>query len=209
LLNLSIAIDTVVLSKLCAQLYRFWVFSRENNCPKCSQSQVSISRRTCESNDRREEYCAVLRGCGVLVFQAKRVSPNRKFCSSSRSRLRPQSKPGSHGRRPGRSQNALAKRNGVLDDPSIFGDQHNKILIYFAEVKAGQRCTINGPWSKRPRQNIPRTLRAVGCIPDERVDDAANQLYQSCYYEDERVVVRLMAVGDQLNTPFMRTQSRT
>lgn len=86
----------------------------------------------------------------------------------------------------------------MLDDPSVFGDQH-KILIYFAEVKAGQRCTINGPWSKRPRQNIPRTLRAVGCIPDERVDDAANQLYQSCYYEDERVVVRLMAVGDQLN----------
>ncbi len=66
---------------------------------------------------------------------------------------------------------------GMLDDRGVFGDQGNKILIYFAEVKSGKRCTINGPWSNPPRENLPRTLRAIGCIPNNRVDDAANQLY--------------------------------
>ncbi len=88
---------------------------------------------------------------------------------------------------------------GMLDDDTIFHEQNNKILVYFAEVKKGGYCDINGPWSEPPRQNIPRALRAIGCIPDGRVNEAAERLYESCFYEDELVIVRVMAVGSEIN----------
>ena len=84
---------------------------------------------------------------------------------------------------------------GMQDDSNIFEDQNNKILIYFAEVKTGKRCTINGPWSNPERLNLPRALRAIGCVPEQRVDEAAEHLYKYCFYEDELVVIRVMAVG--------------
>jgi len=97
---------------------------------------------------------------------------------------------------------------GMQDDRAFFDEQNNKILVYFAEVKAGGRCEINGPWSKRENQNIPRTLRAIGCIPDERVDIAAKQLYESYFYEDDLVVFRLMAVGGEINKVYQNAKPK-
>jgi hypothetical protein len=95
---------------------------------------------------------------------------------------------------------------GMVDDGVVFKKQHDKILVYFAEIKAGKTCTINGPWSNPTLQNIPRALRAIGCIPDDRVDNAAKQLYETCFYEDALVVVRLMAVGRKLNAIYQHTK---
>jgi hypothetical protein len=97
---------------------------------------------------------------------------------------------------------------GMRDDCSVFRDQNNKILIYFAEVKAGKPCTINGPCSNPELQNLPRALRAIGGVPDHRVDGAAEQLYKYCFYEDELVVIRLIAVGRKVNEIYLNTKPK-
>ena len=98
---------------------------------------------------------------------------------------------------------------GMKDDSQSFGDQNGKLLVYFAEVKAGGYCRLNGPWSKPTSGNIPRVLHAIGCFKTSvEIQRAADRLYEDCFFEDERLIVRMVAFGTRKNPVVENSTAR-
>lgn len=71
--------------------------------------------------------------------------------------------------------------------------------IVMVEVKTNQPCTLNGPWTKRERQNIHRALAAIGCVPQGDVPSLASRLYRdgSATFGERRI--RFVAIGRDHN----------
>ncbi len=86
-------------------------------------------------------------------------------------------------------------------DASRFG-KLDKPMLAICEVTTG-KCKLNGPWSSQPDQpekkNIQYVLRAAGFFNDEKVEQVAAFLYESCRYEDAQIVVQMFALGRELD----------
>lgn len=87
----------------------------------------------------------------------------------------------------------------MLDDQIIIQASQNgqKSLAVLVEVKSGQ-CNINGPWSEIEKKNVQRALRRFGFIPTEaKLDEIAESLYTTTYWEGSSFVIRYILVGNQ------------
>ena len=89
------------------------------------------------------------------------------------------------------------------DDVIRLNLSSDRIDVVIAEVKTG-RCALNGPWTKQDRQNVQRVLAAIGCVPHDRIDRAAEEIYRAGLYEDETALrVRLIAIGSDQNAEVL------
>lgn len=83
------------------------------------------------------------------------------------------------------------------DDPRISRcDTFANIII--AEVKASE-CKLNGPWTRSEDRNMHRVLKAIGCVPEELVDVACNNLYQRGIWSSGSGTIRIFALGSRKN----------
>jgi hypothetical protein len=82
------------------------------------------------------------------------------------------------------------------DDEQRLALSNRLIDVVIAEVKTNQPCTLNGPWTRRDRQNVHRVLAAIGCLPPDRIEPAAADIYRVGFHAgDAQLRVRLVAVG--------------
>ena len=85
------------------------------------------------------------------------------------------------------------------DDFSGLSLSREKTDIVIAEVKSSQ-CALNGPWTDLDRKNVHRVLAAIGCFSHDRIERAAERIYETGCYEDETGLrVRLVAIGREEN----------
>src|SRR5262245_28244586 len=81
---------------------------------------------------------------------------------------------------PHRAERLIDDPNDIMaDDVHTLGLSDRMIDVVVAEVKTNQACTLNGPWTKRDAQNVHRVLAAIGCLPSDRIELAANDIYNS------------------------------
>ncbi len=69
------------------------------------------------------------------------------------------------------------------------------IEVVIAEVKTNDPCCLNRSWTERERRNIERVLAAIGCLPAERIEKAAADLYEGGVHRSEGLRIRLVAIG--------------
>ena len=81
------------------------------------------------------------------------------------------------------------------DDPRV-AECSTSVNIVIAEIKRGL-CSLNGPWTDRESENMKRALKAIGCVHDESLSTACDQLYDRGYWSDGLVTIRLFAVGNK------------
>lgn len=86
----------------------------------------------------------------------------------------------------------------MQDDRTTLQLEPSKIQIMIVEVKTNQPCTLNGPWSASEKENVQRVLDAIGCLEDD-VELAADAIYKRGSYSDDKLSIRLVAVGRDLN----------
>jgi hypothetical protein len=79
----------------------------------------------------------------------------------------------------------------------------DKSLVVITEVKKSE-CKLNGPWTNRERQNLPRMLSALGTFPKPEMALAAQTLYDSGVYESQLYVVSLLCLGGEHNERVAR-----
>lgn len=91
----------------------------------------------------------------------------------------------------------------LIDDPTdLMQDDADRLQlladrtdIVIAEIKTG-RCALNGPWTNEEHQNIHRVLAAIGSLPTQVVDEAANALYATASFDQPNYTrIRLILVG--------------
>lgn len=91
----------------------------------------------------------------------------------------------------------------LFDDPNdIMADDVQRLAlsgdlidVVIAEVKTGQ-CALNGPWTLQDRQNVHRVLAAIGCLPPNRIEAAATDIYRKGFHRSLAPLrIRLVAVG--------------
>lgn len=87
--------------------------------------------------------------------------------------------------------------NPMVDDPRV-ADCVTPVNVIIAEVKTA-RCALNGPWVNPHAGNMQRVLRAIGCILEQHIDAAADQLREVGAYSEGDVTVRLFALGERRN----------
>lgn len=90
----------------------------------------------------------------------------------------------------------LTSGEPMPDHPIFVSD--GRIDIVFAEAKLGL-CSLNGPWTNPPNENIQRVLFAVGAFEGDKVTEVADALYKEGSYVDETFRVRLLVVGERRN----------
>jgi len=83
----------------------------------------------------------------------------------------------------------------MADDVQQLAISPDLIDIVIAEVKTSQPCTLNGPWTQQERQNIHRVLAAIGCLPPDRIEAAAADIYRAGFHRSATARIRLVAVG--------------
>lgn len=81
----------------------------------------------------------------------------------------------------------------MKDDPVLARDKL-RIRLLLAEVKTTQ-CALNGPWTKRNRQNMQRVLSAVGIIHRDMTDHVAENLYDVGFFQDTQLYISLFCIG--------------
>jgi hypothetical protein len=96
----------------------------------------------------------------------------------------------------------LARSPRPLRDHEFFASAQ-KVDLVIAEVKRGE-CALNGPWTHPPSANMHRVLDALGIVPRASVDDVARRLYCEKRYEDEWILVRLLALGERRSLTLHR-----
>lgn len=86
----------------------------------------------------------------------------------------------------------------MIDDPKL-AKCDTLVNVVIAEIKTSE-CRLNGPWTDRTKANMQRVLRAVGCVSESELEAAAAAaLYTRGSWNDDRVTVRLFALGETRN----------
>jgi len=83
----------------------------------------------------------------------------------------------------------------MVDDHRL-SDCVAPINVVIAEVKTTD-CALNGAWTNPAKENMHRVLRAIGCIEESVVVEAAKVLYETGAWSDEQASIRLFAVGEK------------
>jgi hypothetical protein len=83
----------------------------------------------------------------------------------------------------------------MADDEHGLAFSRDLIDIVIAEVKTNQPCNLNGPWTQQDRQNIHRVLAAIGCLPHDRIEAAASDIYRVGFHYSDTIRIRLVAIG--------------
>lgn len=83
----------------------------------------------------------------------------------------------------------------MVDDPNVAACG-TFVNVIIAEIKRG-RCSLNGPWTAPGLENMQRVLRAVGCVPNASIQDAADALYARGHWSEGDVTIRLFAIGER------------
>lgn len=87
----------------------------------------------------------------------------------------------------------------IEDDVARLNLLNDRVDIVIAEIKTG-RCALNGPWTNEEDQNIHRVLAAIGSLPAEVIDEAANSLYGTASFDQpDQPRIRLILVGRELD----------
>lgn len=92
---------------------------------------------------------------------------------------------------------AYRRENAELpmeDDPRVARCETLANVI-LAEIKRPY-CALNGPWTNRGEANMERMLRAVGCVRDADLAEAAESLYDEGRWANDLVTIRLFSVGE-------------
>ncbi len=92
-----------------------------------------------------------------------------------------------------------------MPDDVHFIDKNKKPLFVLVEVTRGE-CKLNGPWMDKDKENVEYVLSALGAFPTHVQGQIAGLLYKRSSYEDDKVEVRLVAVGKTRNEEYLRTQ---
>ena len=88
----------------------------------------------------------------------------------------------------------------MCDDKNALSLSRVLIDVVIAEVKTNQACTLNGPWTNEDGQNVHRVLAAIGCIPSNRIKEAAADIYRTGIHQSDLALrIRLVAVGEARN----------
>jgi hypothetical protein len=86
------------------------------------------------------------------------------------------------------------------DDAARLHLLNDRADIVIAEIKTG-RCALNGPWTNEENQNIHRVLAAIGSLPADVIDEAANALYAAASFDQpDHPRIRLILVGRESNS---------
>ncbi len=97
---------------------------------------------------------------------------------------------------PFRAERLIDDSNDIMaDDEQRLALVRDLIDVVIVEVKTNQPCTLNGPWKQQDRQNVHRVLAAIGCLPLDRIEAAATDIYQRGFHRNDTLRIRLMAVG--------------
>jgi hypothetical protein len=80
-----------------------------------------------------------------------------------------------------------------LNDDGDFQDLRRSLLV-IAEVKT-QTCSLNGPWTREPDDNVGNVLRALGCVVPTLVAEVSASLYRSGRFESPEFEARLLCFG--------------
>jgi hypothetical protein len=98
---------------------------------------------------------------------------------------------------PHRAERLFDNPNDIMaDDVHRLSLSRDLIDVVIAEVKTNQPCIVNGPWTRKDRQNVHRVLAAIGCLPPDRIDAAAADIYRAgVHRSDLGLRIRLVAVG--------------
>lgn len=81
------------------------------------------------------------------------------------------------------------------DDVGRLDLAEDRTDVVIAEIKSG-RCALNGPWTNSEGQNIHRVLAAIGCLPPDEIERAAQALYDHALFDEPPFPrVRLILVG--------------
>ncbi len=98
---------------------------------------------------------------------------------------------------PHRAERLIDDPNDIMpDDEHRLSLSHDLIDVVIAEVKTNQPCTLNGPWTQEYRQNVHRVLAVIGCLPPDRIAEAAADIYRAgIHASDLGLRIRLVAVG--------------
>ncbi|MGJ0510659.1 MAG: hypothetical protein ACR652_26745 [Methylocystis sp.] len=84
----------------------------------------------------------------------------------------------------------------MADDEQRLALSNVLIDVVIAEVKTNQPCTLNGPWTRSDQKNVHRVLAAIGCLPPDCIERAAENIYRAGIHAgDGQLRVRLVAVG--------------
>jgi hypothetical protein len=98
---------------------------------------------------------------------------------------------------PFRAERLFDDPNDIMaDDVQQLALSSDLIDVIIAEVKTSQPCTLNGPWTQQDRRNVHRVLAAIGCLPPDRIEPAAADIYVAGFHRSEaQLRIRLVAVG--------------
>ena len=87
------------------------------------------------------------------------------------------------------------------DDRCTLSLSRDRIDVVIAEVKTG-RCALNGPWTDPDHQNVQRVLAAIGSLPREQIEQAAESLYRAGFYQNQELLqIRLITIGRERDCP--------
>jgi hypothetical protein len=89
----------------------------------------------------------------------------------------------------------------AMKDHEVF-QSSDLINIVIAEVKRGD-CEINGPWRKKPAENMHRVLYAIGAFKKDDVPKVAESLYDKGDYQNDNFRVRIFAIGSRKNSNLL------
>lgn len=91
------------------------------------------------------------------------------------------------------------------DDEQCLSLSRELVDVLIAEVKSGP-CALNGPWTNPQLENVHRVLAAIGCLPRNLIQVAADAIYHRGWYEaNAGLRVRLVSIGRRRSAEITRT----
>ena len=96
---------------------------------------------------------------------------------------------------PNRREFLFDHDNHMRDDIDWLRLATDRIDVVIAEVKTNGACRLNGPWTDEDKRNVDRVLAAIGCLHEDKIRTAATAIYEIGAYREERLQIRLVAVG--------------
>lgn len=91
----------------------------------------------------------------------------------------------------------MENRTRPMQDESFF-QSGEKALVVFTEIKLGP-CRLNGPWTSPERENMEKLLSAVGVLPPNQINDAAQEIYQHGVFETPQYHISLLCIGSTVS----------